>query len=401
MTAEELSGEVVNDAMFTSAQAVEERFNVEVSYVEVTAGDNEMSDAIRGLVSSNDDTYAVVFGCDGHQMSMAVEGHFYNIKDIEQFNFDKAWWTASTDAIAIGNKAYVGSTYLSLNNLRNIRLIVMNKDLASTYGMEVPYEQALAGEWYLDDMIALAEQATQDTNGNGTMDWGTDTFGFATSIYYIIQPSLGVSAVKKDKDNLPYLDFDVERSAIYLDKMEELGRYSVDDHDAQNLFPGGTVLFGLTQFQKVVSYLRDSEVNYAYLPMPKLDELQTDYISVATDTYWGIPICNTKILDLTGTITEALHYQHYTNVRPAFYETTMKDKLAGNETDIRILDLITENLCLDFGYSYQGNIAQMTTFIDLYKSGVRSGTIASTYAAAEEAMKQSIEELIRKYNELP
>ena len=126
ITSSELTGEVINDAQYNSARAVEDRFNVKISYEDLGVDDAATNTTIKGLVAGNDDTYSVVFNVDTEQMNLALSGHFINLKDVEQFNFDKPWWIASTDTIGVGDKAYVASSYLSYYCLYYIRVLVMN-----------------------------------------------------------------------------------------------------------------------------------------------------------------------------------------------------------------------------------------------------------------------------------
>ena len=64
VTSSELNGEVINDAQYNSARTVEERFNVNISYEDIANADDTMATAVKGIVSSGDDKYAVAFGVD-------------------------------------------------------------------------------------------------------------------------------------------------------------------------------------------------------------------------------------------------------------------------------------------------------------------------------------------------
>lgn len=402
VTSSELTGEVINDAQYNAARAVEERFNVSISYEDIANADDTMATAVKGIVSSGDDKYAVTFGVDTQQISLALSGHYFNLKAIPQFNFDQPWWIASTDTIGIGDKSYVASSYLSYYCLYYIRLLVMNKDLAADFGMEVPYDKVFEGDWYLDDLTSLAASATMDTNGDGQMT-EADTYGLSYEVLYTLQSSMGISLIEKDADNMPYVAFDLERAAKYLEKIENLcnnyGFYEVGY--GANFFANNQSLFCYCNLREVCSIIRDTDINYGYLPAPKLDEFQEDYLTYATDVYWGIPTTNTAKLDMIGTVTEALSCQHYNYVRPAFYETTMKTKLSGDENDIKVLDLIADRLRIDFAFAYQNNISMVATFDDMYRDGITSGNLASKYKSAEKVMNKTLDKLLEKFAELP
>ncbi len=402
VTSEELNGEVINDAQYNAARTVEERFNVSVGYEDLANADDAMETVIKGLVASGDDKYSVAFGVDTRQISLALSGHYFNLKNIPQFNFDQPWWIDSTDTIGIGDKSYVASSYLSYYCLYYMRVLVMNKDLAGNLGIEVPYDKVFEGDWYMDDLTELAAIATIDLDGDGKMT-ADDQYGLSYEVLYTLQSSMDIRIFDKDADNMPVLAFDLERAAKYLEKIENLGNnYGFYETGyGANFFANNKSLFCYCNLREVCNIIRDTDINYGYLPAPKLDEQQQDYITCATDVYWGIPTTNTAKLDMIGTVTEALSCQHFNYVRPAFYETTMKTKLSGDENDIKVLDLVAERLCIDFAFAYQNSLGMVTTFDDMYRDGVTSGNLASKYKSAEKTFNKLLQKLIEKVAELP
>ncbi len=402
VTSSELNGEVINDAQYNAARAVEERFNVSIGYEDLANADDVMETVIKGLVNSGDDTYGVTFGVDTRQITLGLSGHYINLKSIPQFNFDQPWWIDSTDTIGIGDKSYVASSYLSYYCLYYIRLLVMNKDIAADLGIEVPYDQVFEGDWYLDDLTELASAATLDLDGDGKMT-ASDQYGISYEVLYTLQNSMGINLIEKDADNMPYIAFDVERATTYLEKVENLfnnyGFYEVGY--GANMFANNQSLFCYCNLREVCNIIRDTDINYGYLPAPKLDELQEDYMTCATDVYWGIPTTNIGKLDMIGTVTEALSCQHFNHVRPAFYETTMKTKLSGDENDMKILDLVAERLRIDFAFAYQNNLGAVTSFDDMYRDGVTSGSLASKYKGSQKAMDKMLTKLLEKVADLP
>ena len=402
ITSSELNGEVINDAQYNSARAVEERFNVKISYEDLAVDDAGTVTVIKGLVAGNDDTYAVTFNVDTEQITLALSGHYMNLKAIPQFNFDKPWWISSTDTISVGDKAYVASSYLSYYCLYYIRVLTMNKDMAADLGIEIPYEQVFEGNWYLDDLIELASLATIDLNGDGAMT-ADDQYGLTYEVLYTMQSSMGIKIIDKDKDNIPFLAFDIEKATAYLEKIENLcdnyGFYEVGY--GANMFANNQSLFCYCNLREICNIIRDSEINYGYLPAPKMNEQQEDYMTVATDVYWGIPVSVANKIDMVGTITEALSCQHFNNVRPAFFETTMKSKLAGDENDMKVLDLVAERLSIDFAFAYQKSLGNVTSLDDLYRDNIKSGNVASKYEGFRSAIETKLTALLDTFADLP
>ena len=402
VTSSELNGEVINDAQYNSARTVESRFNVEISYEDLATDDGGMATAIRNIVSGGEEKYAVTFSQDTNAITLATAGHFHNLRSIPEFNFDQPWWIASTDTIGVGQKAYVASSYLSYYCLYYMRMFVINKGMAADLGLEVPYQKVYEGTWYLDDVISLAEAATLDLDGDGKMS-GTDRYGLSYEVFYTLQNSLGIPVISKDADNMPYIDFDVDRAALYLEKMENLTDYYgyYETGYGATMFSNGLSLMCYCNLREVCNVIRDTDLDYGFLPAPKLDELQPDYMTVATDVYWGIPISCVSELPMIGTVTEALSCQHFNFVRPAFFETTMKTKLSGTEDDTNMLDLAASKLSIDFGYAYQSALSGMGSLDDLVRDGVKHDTVASTFQKNQKSMNKGLEKLLKKYEELP
>ncbi len=402
VTSAELNGEVINDAQYNSARTVEDRFNVAISYEDIASDDGGMATAIRNIVSGGEEKYAVTFSQDTNAISLATAGHFHNLKSIPEFNFDQPWWIDSTKTIGVGEKYYVASSYLSYYCLYYMRMFVINKGMAADLGLEVPYQKVYEGNWYLDDIIAMAEAATMDIDGDGTMS-ATDRYGLTYEVFYRLQNSLGVPVISKDADNMPYINFDVERATLYLEKMENLTEnYGFQESNyGANMFADGLSLMCYCNLREVCNIIRDTEIDYGFLPAPKLDELQEDYMTVATDVYWGSPISCVSELPMIGTGTEALSCQHFNYVRPAFFETTMKTKLSATEDDTKMLDLAASKLSIDFGYAYQSNLSGLSSIDDMVRDNVRSDTVASTFQKLQKSMNKGMEKLLQKYEELP
>ena len=404
VTSSELNGEVINDAQYNAARAVEERFNVKVSYEDIASDDGAMGTAIKNLVLSGEEKYSVTFGVDTNQITQALNGMYHNLKNIPQFNWDQPWWIDSTETISVGDKSYVASSYLSYFCLYYMRLFVINKSIASDLGLELPYQKVYDGIWYFDDLLNMAQAATADIDGDGSMT-DKDRYGISYGALYTLQSSSGITIIPKDDDNMPYINLDAEQALKYLQKAEPLflenGYYGDNSAYGANFFSSGQSLFCYCNLREVVNIIRNSEIDYGFLPAPKLDELQEDYMTVATDVYWGIPSSCVSQLDMIGTVTEALSCQHYNFVRPAFFETTMKTKLSYSEDDSNMLDLVASKLSIDFGFAYQSNISAMGSIDDMINDKVKSDKVASTLEKKRSSIEKSLDKILTAYDELP
>jgi hypothetical protein len=121
-----------------------------------------------------------------------------------------------------------------------------------------------------------------------------------------------------------------------------------NDH-AWGSFSKGNALFGEATIGNLESY-RDSDINIGVLPIPKFDEAQPAYRGMMSNCSMGVSFLNT-IEDpaKAAMIVEALGAHSYIDLRNAYYEITLKDKLSRDEYTAQMLDIIVNNKTVDLG----------------------------------------------------
>ena len=403
VTAEEQNGEAINDAQYLSRTNVEERFNVNIKYEDIGTDDDSVINMMKQLVNGGDDTYALGIGIDTGMINLGMQGFHYNLKKLPQFDFEQPWWGDATKELAFGDKYYTASSFITYYCLYYVRMLVVNKDLASDLNLTIPYDKVFAGEWYLDDYIEFISTATQDVNGDGVMV-EEDQYGFVwdPGTLYTFQNSMGVQVFSKDENNMPIQSFNMDKALKYLEKMELVLQNYTYKHDADYGAPFFAQYRALTVYcnlREVCNFIRDTEIIYGYLPAPKLDEDQKEYKTVATDVLWGVPSIHEAKLEMIGAVTEALSCQHYNYVRPAFFDTTMKGKLSDSPEDAQVLDLIPGTRSIDFGFSYQKVIPGADTLKDM-TNNLKSGALASTYKKLSTALEKQLSTTIDKIEKI-
>ena len=101
--------------------------------------------------------------------------------------------------------------------------------------------------------------------------------------------------------------------------------------------------------------MRNMEDAYGVVPMPRLSEEQTSYRSTLHDGFSLVAAPATvqdDHLEMVCAGLEAMGSASYRIVRPAYYETTLRTKLASDPDSSRMMDIITQNLRTDPGYFY-------------------------------------------------
>lgn len=399
--ADEYNGEVVNDALCDSTMTVEERFNCSIVMLE--GGDPyEMEGNTKTIILAGDDGFDIAVGHDGIMRSMGTQGMFYNMKDIEQFNFDKPWWTPTMELEYCG-QLFFASTYLSHTNLHWTRALMFNKDFMTNLNIEFPYDTVREGKWTFDAMTTLVEGTFTDVDGNGTYSTG-DKLGFSTGCetLYCLQESLDLSAYTRMDDGSMALDFDLERADTALSKLRALAStpdfyYNGSSQFTAEVFETGNSLMVLGQIGDAYTTYRACDFNYGFLPCPKLDEMQENYINCCTDMPWAIPKTISESQgDIIGTIVEALSCYNYKNVLPAYFEVAMKSRTADSPDDAEMLQLIADTRTISFAYTY--GLTYNEYLGDLLNSNAE---LASYYQSNLKVANKTLEKLTKSFMEMP
>ncbi|MBQ2544710.1 MAG: extracellular solute-binding protein [Clostridia bacterium] len=398
---EELNGDVVNDAVYNANRAVESRFNVQLGSVLFP---DDSGATVKASIQAGDDVYDILTMHDITIANLSLTGLFRDVNEIPHLDYTRPWWPSySVDSLTVGGSMYLISNYISYMNLAMTRAVFINKGIAEQYNYTIPYEKVKNGEWYLDDFIDMMQDVYLDVNGNGRRD-DDDIYGFAaSSALYAIQESFGVEPVKEDENGQLYLDINNETTVTLIEKFyhmmaETEGGY-LNNAESIYTFASGNALFGMFDLGRVLSNLRDAEVTYGILPIPKLNELQADYISGSTDRPFAIPT-TAQNDERLGVIIEAMSAEGYKQVRPAFFEIALKSKYAYDAESAEMLEIIGNTIVLDFSYIYSNFGGFAWTLMNMMSVGNPTKDFASYYAKNEKVQKKTLEKLQKSFNNL-
>ncbi len=397
VASDEMNGTPLNDALYLSKMYIEGRFNVRISSVDSGDTSGNMQ-AVKNAVTGGDNSFEITVGHDKNTVGLGTQGYLFNVRDIDAFDFSRPWWPQmAADAWTINGKLYAVSNYLSYCGLHWTRMILFNKDLAANLGIEAPYDTVREGGWTLDALKTLADQATNDLDGDGRM-LQSDRFGFAgfRGSWYALQEALALPLYRRDADGQISLDFDVDKADIVVSKVRAMttpDRFFSAGEFYPSMLEGGNFLFAYMQLKDVYAYVNECEAHAGFLTSPKRDELQTGYINCCTDAPWAIPkIVTPEQQDIIGAVVEAMSCNNYKTVLPAYYEVTMKARIADAPDDAEMLQLIAETRTIGFAYAFQliGN-----DFLEnMYSNSVG---VASFLKKLEQKAEKGLAKLLDSY----
>ena len=396
---EDYTGNPVNDKLRDSTLYIEDRFNCSMSYI---SGGNETGTRTmaEGSINAGDNTFDIMINHDLTSFTMAKQGLFLNMYDVEQFNFDKPWWQPTADLELCG-QLFCASSYLSYLGIHWTRAIMVNKDYMTNLDIEVPYDMVREGKWTLDEMLSIIKDTSFDVNGNGKIDAGDDVgFVTGTQTYYCLQESLDLSPYKRDAEGNMTINFDVERWDTAVQKVRALKNspdYTTGSAGfGEDVFNGGNIMVCYGQIGDAYDIYRECDFTYGFLPSPKFDELQENYINGCTDLPWAIPkTVSPEQSDIIGTIVEATSCYNYKHVLPAYFDVAMKNRTADSPDDAEMLQIIADTRRISFAFSYS---MSMNNILDSLSSGNQE--VASYYRSQQKPAQKALEKLIKEFEEM-
>ncbi len=408
----EATGDVVQDAVYERNLAVKTRFDCEFDFITKTSG--ELMTYIQKSVLSGADDFDAVSGIQFRVIQLLADGCFMNMADAPYIDLSMPWWANdyNREMMVSDKGVYFLSGDITLGHLGRLSCIYANKRIwdAINGSTDVLYGTVTDGAWTIEALDKASEAAYSDLNGNGKADLG-DQFGCLSDITSRTDHftyDAGLRCTKRDADGRPVLIFNNERTAAFAEWIHHFLVQSdyvfIDDASDAHLveiFKSGEALFSLGFFHQA-EMLRDMADDYAIIPYPKYDESQDSYLALVHDhsIVFSLPVTCT-IFDEISAILEAMAYEGYRTVTPAFFEIALKNKYArdSGEVPIRILDDIRAHSTTDFAYVYNYALNGIAL---LMRQITRSASpdFASKYAEAEPAAQTKLDELVAVLTEI-
>ena len=188
------------------------------------------------------------------------------------------------------------------------------------------------------------------------MDSETDRFGYLPGAF---EPyawlALGVRFAEKDEDDLPFMTFASEQTFTAIEAYTDFlrARYkwlppgstlSSGNGVFERVFDEGRSLF-LLGYLRAVERLRGMETDFGILPMPKLDEHQSEYGHWVHGCALAIPAFHDDVtLDRIGFMLEAIAAESRYTVIPAYYDVQLTRKFARDDESREMLDIIFNSI---------------------------------------------------------
>ena len=382
----EADGDIVHDAIFERNKRVEERLNITLTHtMELGSYDsrNTWVKKVSQSVSAGDGAYDITAGYSMSGASLASARLVQDLADLPYLDFSKPWWPASliTESTC-GGKLYFASGDISMNMIDYLYATFFNKDIVTSYDLDDPYQLVLDGKWTLDTMMGLSRDLYKDLDGDAKKGLG-DQYGFIAYPVYVDSFffSCGLRTTELGADGIPAVSplFGSEKTQALLEKLNGFFKtndgYLNNTSDAEGtklIFTSGRALFFTTELFYAGASLRDANLQYGVLPVPKYDEAQKEYYTVCSFPYslYGVPI-DAKDAEMSAAVLECLASESYRTVSPALFETAMKVKYMNDPDASEMFDIIRSSVVFDFGRIFNNDMSGYT--YSLFRESVTGG----------------------------
>lgn len=375
--AEELNGDILNDAVYNRNSKVESRFNVKIVHSE--GAENELASYIVNTVLAGSDEYDLYMGhalYTGSYIGKGVFADWYNTV----IDFAKPWFPQyAVENLTLNNRMFLTVSDICLSVASNTYCMFFNKMIADSYNLPDIYALVREGSWTLDKLSVLVTGLYSDINGDGAAN-EDDFYGLVSEKTNSLPPylfSCDIQTVNITEDGTVEMLYGNEKSINMIDKLRILlfdndGSYSksVDYEPMELMFSSGQAIFiGDTLGVSATSFRETCDFDYGIIPYPKYDEEQKNYYTVPGGSFSVIALPMTVVnYDLINTCVTALSAESWKDVLSAYYDVVLKYKGARDEESIEMLDIILNGRNISFEFVYDA----WTGYI--YKTGTIVGS---------------------------
>ena len=401
MTADELTGDVLNDAIYTRNQFLYDTYHY---VIELTDSSNASpAGEIQKLVAASDLTYDTFGNCARDAASLAANGTMLDLRTLNYLSLDDEWWSPSLCApLTTAGHQYAATGDISVVPKEGVRAFYFNKNLLTDYQLESPYDLVADDKWIWDKLFSMMGSAATDLNGDGVMD-GNDRYGVQGQqlMSLVLYQGAGETLIGKDEDDLWVYTAEKERSVEALMRVTDLFTDHAPDMYISDDWQGMLKMFENNQalFYTVlhIATMRGYDIDFGIIPTPKMDETQqsySHYLDWNCNIVYSLPVTLPEPDD-QAYILETIAYASRTDITPAYYDICLKSKYARDEESSEMLDIIFSSYHLELAevYNWAGLADQVSACLR------SSGNIASTLAKLHNLVQKQIDNSVSTFAE--
>ena len=409
---EEITGALVDDAIYQRNTNIEERLGVQLQFTEQNGSVDYMAEfaqAVQNAFQSGAREYDIIPTYSRTAAILSTRGLYYNLNDIEDnyINLEQPWWPdCITDTVTIGDAIYFITGDCSTNVLHMMYTMWFNKDLITEYNLEYPVDLVRQNKWTLEKLFSMTADTFQDLNNNGQED-ENDFFGFVGVNYGLdaFYTGSGLRLVELAGDDFLMIspDYSSEKAINLVDILGQrcIGNDWYIGSTMGKIFQDDRALFCQNRTYYAENYLLEVEFSYGLVPTPKYDETQEEYISVLANpiTLYGImaDVDPNRLSEMTAVI-ECWGYEGYKLTTPALFETNMKLKYSETSDESEMFDIVHSTINLDLGRVFSQDLQFMSEIPS--KAAEAGAAWASRLAQYKKPLENGLKKIVSSFEKI-
>ena len=419
---DEETGDVAQDALYFRQRDIEEKFGIAWSNYSPEAiegsGSHPVVDAVTRDVLAGSQSYDAGYGTPvAVCQPLFLNNALADVSAYEGIDFSRKWWTATLlDTYHINGATYFLNGAIVTSNYTDTHAVLYNKEVAASYGISEVYDIVKEGKWTFDKMFEVASEVPTNENGAGAYRYSQPN---GLAILYANDYAITCF----NADSTPYIpstlptelsDLSDKFSAIFGDDAQTVHTKTTLNYASESfadkydgfesrteMFVEDKILFYFTTTGDAAD-LREEDVEFGILPLPKGSDSQKDYISFAEP--WGafnvfVPK-STKDPDVTGVILEAMAALGLRYIKPAYYDTLLQGRTVYDTASRDMVDIIFRTKVYDIidfiavGGSNNGD----SDIVKVFKYAIQESNegVASKYKMQAKIVNNNIKSILTR-----
>lgn len=403
-----LYGEVLDSAVIERNRMVEQVYHVTL---EVSKVDDYVT-AINNDLATKGGEYDAIMPTLKDLAVLASQGQLVELTSLDSIDVSAPWYDQEANkAFSVKNKVYFTTGDITILNKVCTPSVIFGKDLVESHRLEDPYTLVKEKKWTFDKMIEMG-QAVSDVSST---DAYQNTYGLLAAYgdTFDLFGAAGEMICVKDADDIPIRSIANNNSRSITIAQKILEVYANGDSwmvfsndrtkfssftDALNIFSQGKALFRISAFSATTKLRSSSLTPFGILPMPLMDETQTDYVSYcgSSNDVAGVAVpTSAKDPEFSAYMIDVYSAYAKRYVTPAYVRVNLYQKDAYDQESEDMLDLIFDNIVYDIGECFDfGKISSVFTTL----AGQRQTAIVSALESVVGKADQEIADLVSNYN---
>ncbi|MBE6648081.1 MAG: hypothetical protein E7614_01010 [Ruminococcaceae bacterium] len=330
----------------------------------------DLKNVLENDIVSKTYKYDFFFETPYYYTDFIVNGYIKDVNEISAINLKSSCWDEKIlEGVSICESLYFLTGAINCFDNDGTIVMYMNKDLYEKNGyIEDVYSLVRDKKWTYDKFFEMASQfEVSDINKDGERNEFDNWFlGSESSNLYVHVVSSGETIVKKDKEDVPFVQnpsdlfvdaykkyYDLYKggNVLVADLQEYYNKYpnpgEIYEKTVNRAFMEERMLFHMTTLIQPSLY-NSLDFDIAVLPVPMYNETQGGYISYTSPhTFSSLMIINSpKADDDLGIMIQALCELSEEKLKEPYYEQLLGKNFNGE--NVEMLDIVFDSRAYDF-----------------------------------------------------